>query len=194
MLPPQSDHQSECLLHGLFLGCVSRGLLGFSHEDIIDFDIGAHGPPHSCRVYPCMILYTFGPRPATPQSGRSLCCRQAYIRARPVRNVGWRGTCCGNRARSLKRSPDRRRIGARSLLRGTQCRGGLVSGTREILKFFLLPLSQAHSGASTVLVDELDACGFKLLSKRSAVTADPCAAIAPGFCLSALKTVGRETC
>jgi hypothetical protein len=44
MLPPQSDHQSECLLHSLFLGCVSRGLLGFSHEDIIDFDIGAHGP------------------------------------------------------------------------------------------------------------------------------------------------------
>jgi len=44
MLPPQSDHQSECLLHSLFLGCVSRGLLRFSHEDIIDFDIGAHMP------------------------------------------------------------------------------------------------------------------------------------------------------
>jgi hypothetical protein len=44
MLPPHSDHQSEGLLHGLFLGCVSRGLLGFSHEDIIDFDICAHGP------------------------------------------------------------------------------------------------------------------------------------------------------
>jgi hypothetical protein len=43
MLPPHSDHQSECLLHSLFLGCVSRGLLGFSHEDIIDFDICAHG-------------------------------------------------------------------------------------------------------------------------------------------------------
>jgi hypothetical protein len=43
VLPPQSDHQSESLLHSLFLGCVSRGLLGFSHEDIIDFDIGAHG-------------------------------------------------------------------------------------------------------------------------------------------------------
>jgi hypothetical protein len=47
MLPPQSDHQSERLLHSLFLGCVSRGLLGFSHEDIIDFDIGAHGRPYS---------------------------------------------------------------------------------------------------------------------------------------------------
>ena len=47
MLPPQSDHQSECLLHSLFLGCVSRGLLGFSHEDIINFDIGAHLGPHS---------------------------------------------------------------------------------------------------------------------------------------------------
>jgi hypothetical protein len=34
----------------LFLGCVSRGLLGFSHEDIIDFDIGAHGAL-GCRVY-----------------------------------------------------------------------------------------------------------------------------------------------
>jgi hypothetical protein len=44
MLPPQSDHQSEGLLHSLFLGCVSRGLLGFSHEDIIDFYVGAHGP------------------------------------------------------------------------------------------------------------------------------------------------------
>jgi hypothetical protein len=44
MLPPQSDHQSERLLHGSFLGCVSGGLLGFSHEDVIDFDIGAHGP------------------------------------------------------------------------------------------------------------------------------------------------------
>ena len=44
MLPPQSDHQSECLLHSLFLGWVSRGLLGFSHQDIIDFDIGAHAP------------------------------------------------------------------------------------------------------------------------------------------------------
>ena len=43
MLPPHSDHQSECLFHSLFLGCVSRGLLGFSHEDIIDFDICAHG-------------------------------------------------------------------------------------------------------------------------------------------------------
>jgi hypothetical protein len=44
MLPPQSDHQSECLLHSLFLGCMSRGLLGLSHEDIIDFDISAHRP------------------------------------------------------------------------------------------------------------------------------------------------------
>jgi hypothetical protein len=44
MLPPQSDHQSEGLLYSLFLGCVSGGLLGFSHEDIIDLDIGAHGP------------------------------------------------------------------------------------------------------------------------------------------------------
>ena len=39
----------------------------------------------------------------------------------------------------------------------TRCRGGSASGTREILKLFLLPLSQAHSGASTVLVDGLDA-------------------------------------
>jgi hypothetical protein len=59
MLPPHSDHQSERLLHGLFLCCVSRGLLGFSHEDIIDFDICAHGP---YRVYRRMILYTFEPR------------------------------------------------------------------------------------------------------------------------------------
>jgi hypothetical protein len=44
MLLPQSDHQSEGLLYSLLLGCVSGGLLGFSHEDIIDFDIGAHGP------------------------------------------------------------------------------------------------------------------------------------------------------
>jgi hypothetical protein len=42
MLPPHSDHQSKCVLHSLFLGCVSRGLLGFSHEDIIDFDICTH--------------------------------------------------------------------------------------------------------------------------------------------------------
>ena len=63
MLPPHSDHQSECLLHSLFLGCVSRGLLGFSHEDIIDFDICAHGAYPVCRVYRRMILYTFEPRP-----------------------------------------------------------------------------------------------------------------------------------
>jgi hypothetical protein len=63
MLPPHSDHQSECLLHSLFLGCVSGGLLGFSHEDIIDFDIGAHGAYAVCRVYRSMILYTFEPRP-----------------------------------------------------------------------------------------------------------------------------------
>ena len=44
VLPPQSDHQSESLLYSFFLGRVSRGLLGFSHEDIIDFDIRAHGP------------------------------------------------------------------------------------------------------------------------------------------------------
>ena len=62
MLPPQSDHQSKGLLYSLFLGCVSRGFLGFSHEDIIDFDIGAHGPHSVCRVYRCMILYTSGPR------------------------------------------------------------------------------------------------------------------------------------
>ena len=42
MLPPQSDHQSERLLHSLSLGCVSGGLLCFSHEAVIDFDIGAH--------------------------------------------------------------------------------------------------------------------------------------------------------
>jgi hypothetical protein len=53
MLPPHSDHQSECLLHSLFLGCMSRGLLGLSHEDIIDFDIGAHGP-HSVS---CVLMY-----------------------------------------------------------------------------------------------------------------------------------------
>jgi hypothetical protein len=35
MLPVQSDHQSECLLDSLFLGCESRGLLGFSHEDVV---------------------------------------------------------------------------------------------------------------------------------------------------------------
>jgi hypothetical protein len=63
MLPPHSDHQSECLLHSLFLGCVSRGLLSFSHEDIIDFDICAHGAYPVCRVYRRMILYTFEPRP-----------------------------------------------------------------------------------------------------------------------------------
>ena len=45
----------------------------------------------------------------------------------------------------------------------------LSSGTREILKFFLLPLSQAHSGASTVLVDELDACGFQRSPDREIV-------------------------
>jgi hypothetical protein len=43
-LPPQSDHQAERLLHSLLFGRVPRDLLGFSHEDIIDFDIGAHGP------------------------------------------------------------------------------------------------------------------------------------------------------
>jgi hypothetical protein len=53
MLPPQSDHQSECLFHSLFLGCVSRGLLGFPHEGIIDFDIGAHGP----NSVPCVSMH-----------------------------------------------------------------------------------------------------------------------------------------
>src|SRR6516165_233451 len=57
MLPPHSDHQSECLLHCLFLGCVSRGLLGFSHEDIIDFDICAHGS-HSVVVCIDALYYT----------------------------------------------------------------------------------------------------------------------------------------
>jgi hypothetical protein len=57
MLPPQSDHQSECLLHSLFLGCVSRGLLGFSHEDIIDFDIGAHGPHIPYRAVSCVSIH-----------------------------------------------------------------------------------------------------------------------------------------
>jgi hypothetical protein len=59
MLPPHSDHQSEGLLHSLFLGCMSGGLLGFFHEDIIDFDIGAHGLYSVVRVYRRMILYTF---------------------------------------------------------------------------------------------------------------------------------------
>jgi hypothetical protein len=63
MLPPHSDHQSEGLLHSLFLGCVSRGPLGFSHEDIIDLDIGAHGPYSVDRVYRHIILYTFEPSP-----------------------------------------------------------------------------------------------------------------------------------
>ena len=57
MLPPHSDHQSERLLHSSFLGCVSGGLLGFSHEDVIDFDIGAHGS-NSVYVYYCMLFYT----------------------------------------------------------------------------------------------------------------------------------------
>ena len=83
MLAPQFDHQSECLLHSLFLGCVSRGLLGFSHEDIIDFDIGAHGPPHSGRVYPCMTLYTFGSRPATTE--RKVIVLQAGLYTRKAR-------------------------------------------------------------------------------------------------------------
>lgn len=59
MLPPQSDHQSERLFHSLFLSCVSGGLLRFSHEDVIDFDIGAH-EPHFCHVYQCTIFYTLG--------------------------------------------------------------------------------------------------------------------------------------
>jgi hypothetical protein len=40
----QSDHQSERLLDSPFLGSMSGGLLGFSHEGVIDFDICAHGP------------------------------------------------------------------------------------------------------------------------------------------------------
>jgi hypothetical protein len=35
----QSDHQAEC--HSLLLG-RSGDPLGFSHEDVIDFDFGAH--------------------------------------------------------------------------------------------------------------------------------------------------------
>jgi hypothetical protein len=55
----------------LFLGCMSSGLLRFSHEDIIDFDIGAHGPHKSLgRVYQCMILYTFGARPTARRERR----------------------------------------------------------------------------------------------------------------------------
>ena len=50
MLPVQSDHQSECLLDSLLLGCVSRGLLGLSHEDVVDFDIGAHGSHSVSRI------------------------------------------------------------------------------------------------------------------------------------------------
>jgi hypothetical protein len=65
----------------------------------------------------------------------------ASIRAKPGRNVGGCRTCCGNRARSLKRSANHRR---KLFIPGTRCRGGLVSGARKILRFFLLPLSQAR--------------------------------------------------
>ena len=99
MLAPQFDHQSECLLHSLFLGCVSRGLLGFSHEDIIDFDIGAHGPPHSGRVYPCMTLYTFGSRPATTE--RKVIVLQAGL----IRKVT--APCGTRRARKIQRGEAR---------------------------------------------------------------------------------------
>ena len=74
MLPPQSDHQSECLLHSLFLGCVSRGLLGFSHEDIIDFDIGAHGrhiPYRSVCINSCYYTHSGrGRQPEVPVATR----------------------------------------------------------------------------------------------------------------------------
>jgi hypothetical protein len=60
MLPPQSDHQSERLLHSLLFGCVSRDLLGFSHEDIIDFDIGAHGLASVPCVSICDIIHIQG--------------------------------------------------------------------------------------------------------------------------------------
>jgi hypothetical protein len=96
-LPPQSNHQSECLLHGLLLGCVSGGLLRFSHEDIVDFDIRAH---RHTSVVECIVcikerLYTFGRSrrpearatvrfPAQPISVR----RSASV---PVESTSWRG-------------------------------------------------------------------------------------------------------
>jgi hypothetical protein len=43
LLPRQSDHQSQRLLDGLLLGRVPGNLLGFSHQRVIDLDIGAHG-------------------------------------------------------------------------------------------------------------------------------------------------------
>jgi hypothetical protein len=69
MLPPQSDHQSECLHHSLFLGCVSRGLLGFSHEEIIDFDIGAHGPHFGSCVSKHHSIHILAETATTGSSG-----------------------------------------------------------------------------------------------------------------------------
>jgi hypothetical protein len=83
MLPPQSDHQSECVLHSLFLGCVSRGFLGFSHEGIIDFDIGAHGPPHSVSCVSMHDIIHIGSRPATTE--RKVIVLQADLYTRKAR-------------------------------------------------------------------------------------------------------------
>jgi hypothetical protein len=41
VLPPQPDQQAERLFYRLLL-CLPRGLLGFSHESIIDFDRRPH--------------------------------------------------------------------------------------------------------------------------------------------------------
>jgi hypothetical protein len=58
LLPLQLDHQAQRLFYRLLLGGVSRGSLGFRHQLIIDFDIGAHRRS-SCNVYGCILQYTY---------------------------------------------------------------------------------------------------------------------------------------
>jgi hypothetical protein len=61
MLPVQSDHQSECLLDGLFLGCISRGLFWASRMRTSSISILVRMGRILCSVYRCMVLYTFRP-------------------------------------------------------------------------------------------------------------------------------------
>jgi hypothetical protein len=49
LLPSQSNHQTERLLHRLPFGGLSGHFLGFGHQLIVDFDIGTHW----CRSVRC---------------------------------------------------------------------------------------------------------------------------------------------
>jgi hypothetical protein len=137
MLPPQSDHQSEGLLHSLFLGCVSRGLLGFSHEDIIDFDIGAHGPHSVSCVSMHDIIHIRGRdrQPEVPVATRH------SIESQPGASGEWpaSGRACPFAAWPSFQSPP----------------AYWTEGRRSTL--LLVPLSQPQPRATAVLVDELGA-------------------------------------